>query len=152
MRRALAETGLKPLRLALEFVETVFLDDSEETLAALHALKTLGVQIVLDDFGTGYSSLSYLRSFPFDAVKIDRCFISDLGASTTSNVIVQAVILIADGLGISTVAEGIETDQQLQFLKVLGCKEVQGFKLSKPVPAAEVPALINERMLTETAA
>jgi diguanylate cyclase (GGDEF)-like protein len=140
--RVLAETGLEPHRLALEFTERIFIDESEKTLSTLHKLKDLGVQIALDDFGTGYSSLSYLRSFPFDTLKIDRSFISDLGASTSSNVIVQAVILIAGGLGIRTVAEGIESSQQLQILKGLGCKEVQGFRLGKPVPFKEASAMI----------
>jgi EAL domain-containing protein (putative c-di-GMP-specific phosphodiesterase class I) len=139
---ALKETGLEPHRLALEFTETIFIEDGEKTLSTLHKLKQLGVQIALDDFGTGYSSLSYLRSFPFDTVKIDRCFVSDLGANTSSNVIVQAIVLIAGGLGIKTVAEGIETEQQLQFLKLLGCKEVQGYLLG--VPAADTAKVIEQ--------
>jgi EAL domain-containing protein (putative c-di-GMP-specific phosphodiesterase class I) len=120
--------------------ETVMADP--HAVACLHELKQLGILVGLDDFGTGYSSLSYLRSFPFDTLKIDRSFISDLGASTSSNVIVQAVILIAGGLGIRTVAEGIESSQQLQILKGLGCKEVQGFRLGKPVPFKEASAMI----------
>jgi len=138
----LTATGLEPHRLALEFTETIFIEDSEKTLSTLHKLKQIGVQIALDDFGTGYSSLSYLRSFPFDTVKIDRCFVSDLGASTSSNVIVQAIVLIAGGLGIKTVAEGIETDQQLEFLKLLGCKEVQGYLLG--VPNADTTKVIEK--------
>ncbi len=140
----LAATGLEPHRLALEFTETIFIDDSEKTLLTLHRLKQIGVQIALDDFGTGYSSLSYLRSFPFDTVKIDRSFVSDLCASTNSNVIVQAVILIAGGLGITTVAEGIETEEQLHLLRLLGCKEVQGYLLGVPAPAAEASRLIEQ--------
>jgi diguanylate cyclase (GGDEF)-like protein len=138
----LMATGLEPHRLALEFTETIFIEDSDKTLSTLHKLRQIGVQIALDDFGTGYSSLSYLRSFPFDTVKIDRCFVSDLGASTSSNVIVQAIVLIAGGLGIKTVAEGIETDQQLEFLKLLGCKEVQGYLLG--VPAADTTKVIEK--------
>jgi EAL domain-containing protein (putative c-di-GMP-specific phosphodiesterase class I) len=105
-------------------------------------LKNLGVQIVLDDFGTGYSSLSYLRRFPFDSLKIDRSFISGLGESTSSNTIVQAVILIAGTLGIRTVAEGVEAAPQMQMLKLLGCNEVQGHLLSRPVPLNEATALL----------
>lgn len=142
--RILAETGMRPGRLTLEITERVFLDESEKTLSILHKIKQLGVEIALDDFGTGYSSLSYLRSFPFDTVKIDRSFVSDLGADTGSNVIVQAVILIAGGLGIRTVAEGIETPVQQQILKALGCDAVQGYLFSRAVPLAKVPALIDE--------
>ena len=135
--RILAETGLQPSRLALEITERTFLDNSEETLSILHQLKQIGVQISLDDFGTGYSSLSYLRSFPFDTIKIDRTFVSGLGENSGSNVIVQAVILIASGLGIRTIAEGVETDLQQQVLKALGCDGVQGYLLSRPVPVAK---------------
>ncbi|MBX9844673.1 MAG: EAL domain-containing protein [Xanthobacteraceae bacterium] len=144
IRDVLATTGLAPERLALEFTETIFMQDNDATLSALYKLKDLGVQIALDDFGTGYSSLSYLRSFPFDTVKIDRCFVSDLGMSTSCNVIVEAVILIANGLGIRTVAEGIETDEQLRFLRLLGCKEVQGYRLSPPVPSQQALQLIGK--------
>jgi EAL domain-containing protein (putative c-di-GMP-specific phosphodiesterase class I) len=118
----------------------------------LHRLKQIGVQIALDDFGTGYSSLSYLRSFPFDIVKIDRSFISDLDASTSSSVIVQAVILIAGSLGIKTVAEGVETEPQLQLLKLLGCNDVQGYLLGKPAPAGEIGKLVERGAVRAVAA
>ena len=147
--RILAETGLRPGRLELEITERIFLDENEKTLSILHKIKDLGVDISLDDFGTGYSSLSYLRSFPFDTLKIDRCFVSDLGADTESNVIVQAVILIAGGLGIRTIAEGIETDTQRRILAALGCDAVQGYLFSRPVPAADVPALLYGRPASE---
>lgn len=142
VERVLAETGLAPQRLCLEFTERIFIGESEKAQSTLLKLKKLGVQIVLDDFGVGYSSLSYLRQFPFDTLKIDRSFVADLGTSTTSNIIVQAVILIAGGLGIRTVAEGIESGQQIQMLKMLGCDEVQGYLLSRPVPSRDVSALI----------
>jgi diguanylate cyclase (GGDEF)-like protein len=138
----LAETGLTAERLALEFTERIFIDESDRTLSTLHKLKQLGVQIALDDFGTGYSSLSYLRSFPFDTLKIDRSFIKDLGTGTSSNVIVQATILIAGGLGIRTVAEGVETKTQHEILKALGCDELQGYLFSPPVPLSKASALI----------
>jgi diguanylate cyclase (GGDEF)-like protein len=140
--RVLGETGIAPHRLALEFTERIFIEESDKTHSALIKLKNLGVQIVLDDFGTGYSSLSYLRRFPFDGLKIDRSFISGLGESTSSNTIVQAVILIAGTLGIRTVAEGVESAPQMQMLKLLGCNEVQGYLLSKPVPLNEATALL----------
>ncbi|MFZ0525702.1 MAG: EAL domain-containing protein [Xanthobacteraceae bacterium] len=148
----LATTGLDPHRLVLECTETIFIEDSEKMLSTLHKLKQIGVQIALDDFGTGYSSLSYLRSFPFDIVKIDRSFVSDLDASTSSSVIVQAVILIAGSLGIRTVAEGIETEAQLTLLKLLGCNDVQGYLLGKPAPASEIGKLVEQRSVRAAAA
>lgn len=148
----LAATGLEPHRLVLECTETVFMENSEKMLSTLHKLKQIGVQIALDDFGTGYSSLSYLRSFPFDTVKIDRSFVSDLSGSTCGSVIVQAIILIANSLGIKTVAEGIETEQQLQSLKLLGCDEIQGYLLGRPAPAEEIGKLIEQRSVRAAAA
>ena len=142
VQSVLATTGLEPQRLVLECTETIFIEDSEKTLSTLHKLKQIGIQIALDDFGTGYSSLSYLRSFPFDIVKIDRSFVSDLGASTSSSAIVQAVILIAGSLGIKTVAEGIETEPQLQVLKLLGCDDVQGYLLGMPAPSEDIRKLV----------
>lgn len=152
VQSVLTTTGLDPHRLVLECTETIFIEDSEKMLSTLHKLKQIGTQIALDDFGTGYSSLSYLRSFPFDIVKIDRSFISDLDASTSSSVIVQAVILIADSLGIKTVAEGIETEAQLKLLRLLGCKEVQGYLLGKPAPAEEIGKLVEQRTVRAAAA
>ena len=107
----LAETGLAPHRLELEITERLFMEDSEKTLSTLHRLKQLGVRIAMDDFGTGYSSLSYLRSFPFDKIKVDRTFVSDLAGGTEHVVIVQAVVSIARALGMTTTAEGVETDR-----------------------------------------
>jgi diguanylate cyclase (GGDEF)-like protein len=150
--RVLADTGLEPHRLALEFTERIFIEENEKTLSTLHKLKDIGVQIALDDFGTGYSSLSYLRRFPFDTVKIDRSFVADLGASTSSNVIVQGIILIAGGLGINTVAEGIERADQMQFLKALGCKQVQGYLLNEPVPTMKASILAERWMAKKVSA
>lgn len=144
IEQVLAETGFEPRRLQLEVTERIFIEANEKTLSILHRLKEIGVQIALDDFGIGYSSLSYLRLFPFDTLKIDRSFISGLGVNASSNVIVQAVILISGGLGIRTVAEGIETPAQMEMLKALGCEEGQGYLMSKPVPLAKVPALISK--------
>ena len=152
VQSVLATTGLDPHRLVLECTETIFIEDSEKMLSTLHKLKQIGVQIALDDFGTGYSSLSYLRSFPFDIVKIDRSFVSDLDASTSCSVIVQAVILIAGSLGIKTVAEGVETEAQLKLLKLLGCNDVQGYLLGVPAPAAEIGKLVEQRSVRAVAA
>jgi EAL domain-containing protein (putative c-di-GMP-specific phosphodiesterase class I) len=142
IERILAETGLPAQRLVLEITERIFIADSEKTLATLHRLKNLGVSISMDDFGTGYSSLSYLRSFPFDKIKVDRSFVSDLGAGSENGVIVQAVIIIARALGMTTIAEGVETPAQQHLLAALGCDEVQGYLFSKPVPIDEVPNII----------
>src|SRR5262249_62241257 len=100
------------------------------------------VRISLDDFGTGYSSLSYLRSFPFDKIKVDRAFVSDLKESSDHMAIVQAVVSIARALGMTTTAEGVETEDQQKLLIMLGCDEVQGYLFSAPVPVEDVPALI----------
>ena len=142
IKSMLAETGLAPHRLELEITERIFIEDSEKTLSTLHRLKQLGVRIAMDDFGTGYSSLSYLRSFPYDKIKVDRTFVSDLAAGTEHVVIVQAVVSIARALGMTTTAEGVETDGQKQFLAALGCDEAQGYLFSAPVPVEQVPDII----------
>ena len=136
--RSLTQTGLAPHRLELEITERIFMDDSEKTLSTLHRLKQLGVRIAMDDFGTGYSSLSYLRSFPFDKIKVDRAFVSDLADGTEHIVIVQAVVSIARALGMTTTAEGVETEAQREFLAALGCDEAQGYLFSAPVPAEKL--------------
>lgn len=151
VQSVLSATGLEPQRLVLECTETIFIEDSDKMLSTLHKLKQIGVQIALDDFGTGYSSLSYLRSFPFDIVKIDRSFVSDLEASTSCSVIVQAVILIAGSLGIKTVAEGVETEAQLKLLKLLGCNDVQGYLLGVPAPADDIVKLVEQRSVRAAA-
>ena len=134
IEQTLAETGLAPHRLELEITERIFMENTENTLATLRRIKGLGVRIALDDFGTGYSSLSYLRSFPFDKIKIDRAFVSDLSERNEHIVIVQAVVSIARALGMTTTAEGVETEAQHEFLVALGCDEVQGYLFSAPVP------------------
>lgn len=135
---ALAKAGLAPFRLELEITESMLLICNEKTISTLHQLRGLGIQIAMDDFGTGYSSLSYLRAFPFDKLKIDRSFVRDLGESDRSTAIVKAVIGLGSGLGVATVAEGVETIEQLQQLKEYGCDEAQGFLFSPPLPAADM--------------
>ena len=142
IEQTLKETGLAPQRLELEITERIFMEDNDNTLSTLRRIKELGVRISLDDFGTGYSSLSYLRSFPFDKIKVDRTFISDLKGSSEHIVIVQAVVSIARALGMTTTAEGVETEDQQKFLTTLGCDEVQGYLYSAPVPIESVPELI----------
>jgi diguanylate cyclase (GGDEF)-like protein len=142
VQRILAETGLSANRLEIEITERIIMEDTEYTLSNLRRLKDIGVRIAMDDFGTGYSSLSYLRRFPFDKIKVDRTFVSDLGAGTEHAVIVQAVVSIARALGITTTAEGVEIDFQREYLAALGYDEAQGYLFSAAVPAEELPAII----------
>jgi diguanylate cyclase (GGDEF)-like protein len=139
---ALASSGLPPWRLELEITETVLLQHSEATLAILTELRQLGVQVAMDDFGTGYSSLGYLRSFPFDRIKIDRCFVKDLETSADCEAIVRAVTSLGGSLGIATTAEGVETAEQFARVRAEGCGEVQGYFVSPPVPATAVPGIL----------
>src|SRR6478736_9095704 len=135
---ALNESGMAPHKLQLEITETVLLQNTFTTLATLHELRKMGVQIALDDFGTGYSSLSYLRSFPFDKIKIDRSFIQDLSNGSEPVAIVHAVANLAKCLNMTSTAEGVETQQQLDTLKAIGCTEMQGYLFSKARPAKEI--------------
>jgi predicted signal transduction protein with EAL and GGDEF domain len=139
---ALAHSGLSPLRLELEITESLFLAETEANLAILHQLRELGVSISMDDFGTGYSSLSYLRSFPFDKIKIDRSFIKDIAERSDCVAIVRAISGLGRSLNITTTAEGVETVDQLDWLRAEGCNEVQGFLFSAAKPAGEVQALL----------
>jgi len=142
---ALATTGLPAERLELEITETTLMLDSEATLNMLYQMRALGVRIALDDFGTGYSSLSLLQSFPFDKLKIDRSFVKDIAEGVGSLNIVRAVTAMAAGLGMTTTAEGVETQQQLDTVRAEGCTEMQGFVYSKPLPAAAVGSFLSER-------
>ena len=134
----LAESGLPPERLELEITETVLLQGSAENVETLHQLRLMGISIVLDDFGTGYSSLSYLRMFPFDKIKIDRSFVHELAKNADCAAIVSAVAGLGRSLRISTVAEGIETEDQLLLVRAAGCTHAQGYLFGRPCPA---PAL-----------
>jgi EAL domain-containing protein (putative c-di-GMP-specific phosphodiesterase class I) len=142
VQAALDESGLPAKRLELEITETVLLDKSENNIAVLNKIRDLGVTISMDDFGTGYSSLSYLRSFRFDKVKIDRSFIGDLTKDDESLAIVRAITDLGRSFGMTTVAEGVETLEQLRCLEGEGCAQVQGYLLSPPRPAAEIPLII----------
>ncbi|WP_370162210.1 putative bifunctional diguanylate cyclase/phosphodiesterase [Limimaricola soesokkakensis] len=139
---ALGASGLTPGRLELEITETVLLQNSEQTLSILKRLREIGVRISMDDFGTGYSSLSYLRNYPFDKIKIDRSFIRDLATENNSLAIVRAIASMSSGLGMSTTAEGVETLEQLEQLRVEGCTEVQGFYYSPAVKHQDALGLI----------
>ncbi len=135
---ALAASGLDPARLELEITETVLLHSKEATLAVLHQLRALGVRIAMDDFGTGYSSLTYLQCFPFDKIKIDRSFVKDVTENKGSLNIVRAVAALANGMGMTTTAEGVETQDQLDRIAAEGCTEMQGFLFSRPIPEREI--------------
>ena len=142
---ALAASGLAANRLELEITEAVLIRDDEAALAILHQLRAIGIRIALDDFGTGYSSLSYLKRFPFDKIKIDRCFVSDITEIDGSSVIVQAVVNIAAAGNMTTTAEGVETLAQKEMLRALGCTEMQGYLFSAAKPGAEVRRLFDRR-------
>jgi diguanylate cyclase (GGDEF)-like protein/PAS domain S-box-containing protein len=138
----LLETGLAPARLELEITEGVLVEDFARGVSILRRLKALGVRIAMDDFGTGYSSLSYLQSFPFDKIKIDQSFISNLKSNPQSAAIVRAVIGLAHGLKLPVLAEGVETEAQLDFLAAESCNEVQGYLMGRPHPILEYSELI----------
>ena len=134
LKSTLKESGLAPRRLELEITETVLVEKSEENLAVLHEIKNLGVSIVLDDFGIGYSSMRYLQMFPFDKIKIDKSFIQSMTTHSDSAAIVCAITGLGRGLDIETTAEGVETAEQLAFLRTAGCQLAQGYLFSRPVP------------------
>jgi len=142
VRETLAETGVDPAQIELEITEGSVMDDAEASVARLHALRALGLQLAIDDFGTGYASLSYLRRFPLNRLKIDRSFISQLGASEQDDTIVRTVIELAHSLGLSVTAEGVETPAQQSLLDGWGCDIVQGFLHSRPAPAAAATTLL----------
>jgi len=140
---ALSASGLPANRLELEITEAVLIRDDDAALQTLHQLRAIGVRIALDDFGTGYSSLSYLQRFPFDKIKIDRCFVADIaGGPDGSSCIVQAVVNIAAARHMMTTAEGVETLQQQELLRALGCTEMQGYLFSPAIPAADIRRLL----------
>lgn len=139
---ALAASGLAASRLELEITESILLEKSERNVATLTQLRLLGVRISMDDFGTGYSSLGYLRHFRFDKIKIDQTFIRDLMKNPDNLAIVRAIMGLGISLGITTTAEGVETEEQMRCLNLEGCTEVQGYLYSKAVPAREIDSLL----------
>ncbi len=141
MMNALANTSVDAARVCLEITETVLMHDNESNMESLHRLRSLGVKIALDDFGTGYSSLNYLRSFPFDKIKIDRCFVAEIDSREECRAIVRSVVSLAQSLGMTTTAEGVERVEQVEHLRDAGCTEVQGFLYSKAIPAEELTDL-----------
>jgi diguanylate cyclase (GGDEF)-like protein/PAS domain S-box-containing protein len=145
IERVLASTGLAPLRLELEITETVAMQTSERALQMLQHLRKMGIAVAVDDFGTGQSSLSYLKRFPVDTVKIDRSFVNDLISGENDEWIITAVLMLANHLGLRTVAEGVETDEQCAFLDGHDCREIQGYLIDKALPAEEFAARWLER-------
>ena len=138
----LADTGLDPRALELELTESVLMKHSESAAFTLHTLRDKGVQIAVDDFGTGYSSLSYLRKFPIDALKIDQSFVAHITTAEDDASIVIAVIGMARSLKLRVVAEGVETLEQLSFLRAHECDEAQGYYFSRPVPPEQFATLL----------
>jgi EAL domain-containing protein (putative c-di-GMP-specific phosphodiesterase class I) len=149
---ALAESGLPARRLELEVTESIFLGGGEQILSMLENLCSLGMRTSLDDFGAGYSSLGYLRRFPFDKIKIDISFIDDVGAHDDSLAIIRAIVALAKALakalGTSTTAEGVESPVQVAKLRDAGCSQIQGYVFSKPLPAAEIDAMMTPKVCT----
>jgi EAL domain-containing protein (putative c-di-GMP-specific phosphodiesterase class I) len=140
IKRVLFTTGLAPEALELEITESVM--HNKATISKLTEIKQMGISISVDDFGTGYSSLSYLKRLPIDALKIDRSFICDIDADETDTDIVRAIISLAKSLNLKIVAEGVETDEQLQFVKLYQCDEAQGYLINEPVPAEQFEMML----------
>jgi len=134
-------SGLTPSNLCLEITESVLMDDAASVIDTLWALKGIGVSLAIDDFGTGYSSLSYLRRFPVDVLKVDQSFVDGLGPDPEDSAIVAAIINLAASLELSAIAEGVESQEQLDRLRELGCHSAQGFLFAEPRPADEIAAL-----------
>jgi diguanylate cyclase (GGDEF)-like protein len=145
VKSALAESGLDPQRLEIEITESVLLGDHETALGVLHEIRGLGVRVSMDDFGTGYSSLSYLRSFPFDKIKIDQSFVRGNKGDATGLAIVRAVAALGQSLGMTTTAEGVETEEQLAFITEHGCTDAQGYFISRPMPPADIAAYLSRQ-------
>ncbi len=149
---ALASSGLRPDRLELEITESVLLDDTEANLETLHLLRRTGIRIAMDNFGTGYSSLSYLRRFPFDKIKIDQSFVRNAETAADGGAIIRALVGLGASLGITTLVEGIETEDQLASVRADGAQQVQGFLFSPPRPARDVGAMLLPRATPDDAA
>ncbi len=147
--KVLDETGLDARFLELELTESVIMENVEETISVLNQLKTMGIILSVDDFGTGYSSMAYLKRFPLDIVKIDRSFVKDITTDINDATIIKAIIALARGLNLTSIAEGVETEEQLQFLRRHGCDQMQGYLVSRPVPAEQMEQLLRAERLSD---
>ena len=141
-RVAAAAAGLRPQQLELEITESALIKDTEAAVATLRALRAMGFRTALDDFGTGYSALGYLRRFAFDTLKIDRSFVRDLSHDGEAQVIVDTILAMSRALGMTTVAEGVESRVEAQMLRERGCQRLQGYLISQPLPATQAAAFI----------
>ena len=141
---ALRQAGLSPSQLELEITETVLMENVLANVELLHRVQTEGIRLSIDDFGTGYSSMAYLKRFPIDQLKIDRTFVRDIPGDGDDEAITTAIIAIAHSLGLSAVAEGVETEEQLQFLRAAGCDIMQGFYYSEPLPPDQITAFLRD--------
>jgi diguanylate cyclase (GGDEF)-like protein/PAS domain S-box-containing protein len=145
IEQVLLDTGLDPSCLELELTESLFMSDVTPAVELLHRMKSLGIQLSIDDFGTGYSSFSYLSRFPIDVLKIDRSFVNDITIDANDAAIVASIIALAHNLRLSVIAEGVETAEQLDYLRHQGCDEMQGYYFSRPLPAHEFEQLLRQR-------
>ena len=149
---ALRDAGLPPQQLELEITETVLMENVCDNVMLLNRVQTEGIRLSIDDFGTGYSSMAYLKRFPIDQLKIDRTFVRDIPGDGDDEAITTAIIAMAHSLGLSVVAEGVETEQQLRFLREAGCDLVQGFYIARPMPAEQFAAHMRTQKMAECAA
>lgn len=147
IQRALSESSLPPRQLLVELTESMLMEDLEQCLSMMHQLKEIGVSLSLDDFGTGYSSLAYLKKFPIDELKVDRSFVIDLPGQPADRAVVKVVVDLGHNLGMSVTAEGVETFEQLDCIKQMGCDIVQGYLFSKPLAPEQCAAFISSRCL-----
>jgi len=143
---ALEETQLKPDLLKLEITESLLMEDIEQSIKTMNQLRDLGVHLAIDDFGTGYSSLAYLKRFPISELKIDQAFVRELSPDSEDAAIVRAIISLGHNLGLSVIAEGVETAEQYGFLKESNCDEMQGYFFSKPVPPQNIVDLLDPKL------
>lgn len=147
--QALTASGIEPAMLELELTESILLKDTEHVLATVQRLKQMGIKLSIDDFGTGYSSLSYLKRFRVDKLKIDQSFIRELAFNAEDAAIVRAIIQMARSLGLSTIAEGVESQRVLELLRLYHCDEVQGYFISRPMPADAFMAFLTDSLIRQ---